>query len=409
MTLAATLSDRRAALGLSLREVQRLTGISNAHLSQIETGKIERPEVSLLFELSSAYDLDLVDLMEQAGHLAGAGSGADRAMTAAALRAVGELPAHQKAETLNFLRRLSRREHAPVPDAQDESRRRVVAIAERALRTADVVGVTPTPLDQVAEVAGIIRTVSTDELPEEVLAEKPKLWKRILGAVVFPERIIYVADGLPQGRRRFTQAHETAHMLIPWHETAFRLDDERRLFFDTREELETEANTAAAHLIFQGRRFYERAADSQLSISVPLAMAADYGASMHASIRYFAEQHEQPLAVLVAGRYTQYDGTLPIWQSFESPSFLAQYGRLTDHVPASGLPVDDPDYPLGRLAKAALDATSPPSETITLQDADRERHRFLAESFFNQYTVFVMVSPKRLLRPGRRTRVERRP
>jgi hypothetical protein len=194
-------------------------------------------------------------------------------------------------------------------------------------------------------------------------------------------------------------------MLIPWHETAFRLDDESRLFFDTREALETEANAAAAHLLFQGRRYHERAADSQLSINVPIGLAQTHGASMHASIRYFVERHDEPIAVLLCGRYQQFDGMLPIWQSFESEPFLRQYGRLTDHVPSSGLPLEG-DYVLGALASASFDASSPPSDSVTLEDRDGHHHRFLAEAFFNQYSVFVMVSPKKLLRSGRRTRIE---
>jgi len=405
MTLGAALRDAREALGLTLRDVQRRTGINNAHLSQIETGKIERPEVSLLFELAGLYDLDLVSLMQQAGHLTREGSGQDKAITTAALRAVGQLPSHQKAEALNFMRQLARRAVAQPVDVEQEARRRVIAIAERALRSADVAGVTPTPLDEIAKAAGIVEVRETSALPHEIERNKPGRWKKILGAVVFPEKVIYIDRTTTVGRARFTQAHETAHMLLPWHETAFLLDDERRLFYDTAEELEAEANAAAAHLIFQGHRYHELADNSQLSIRVPVALADKHGASMHASIRYFVEQHEQPVAVLVAGRYAQHDGTLPIWQSVESAAFLRQYGRLTDHVPKSGLPVDESDYVLGTLARAAFDQVDPPSETVSLEDIDGASHRFRAEAFFNQYVMFVMVTPKKLLRLGRRTRL----
>lgn len=405
-TLAQMLRDRRDDLGLSLREVERITGVSNAHLSQIETGKIERPEVSLLFQLADAYDLDLVDLMRLGGHLSSAGAGSERALMAAALRAVGELPVHQKAEALSFIRRLARKNLRPEISFEQEARRRVESIAERALRTAGVAGKVPTPLSEISAVAGVLGTREIADLPEEISSKKPGRWKRILGAVLFPEKVIYVDSTIHERRVKFTEAHEIAHMLIPWHESAFRLDDERRLFFDTREALETEANAAAAHLLFQGHRYHERAADEQLSINVPIALAQTHGASMHASIRYFVERHDQPIAVLLCGRYTQFDGTLPIWQSFESEPFSRQYGRLTDHVPSSALPLDE-EYVLGALASASFEATTAPSDTVVLEDLDGHRHRFLAEAFFNQYTVFVMVSPKKLLRTGRRTRVER--
>lgn len=393
MTLATTLRERRDELGLSLREVQRRTGISNAHLSQVETGKIERPEINLLFELSRLYDLDLVDLMQQSGHVSPTGSGADRAMTTAALRAVGQLPAHQTAEALNYLRRLSRR--VPVAQISEHSaRRRVESIAERALRAADALDETPTPLGQVGEAAGVQHVLGIEHLPQEVGEAKPKRWKKVLGAAVFENSCIYIDHDLHHRRQRFTQAHEIAHLMIPWHEAAYRLDDERQLFFDTEDELEAEANAAAAHLLFQGHRYHEKAADRALSIEAPISLAVEHDASIHSSIRYFVEQHELPIAVLIAGRYTQFDGTLPIWQSFESDAFLLQYGRLADHMPSSGLPIDDPEYVLGALAAASFEAASTPSANVTLQDVDGLNHRFLAESFFNGFTVFVMVTAK---------------
>jgi transcriptional regulator with XRE-family HTH domain len=399
-SLGQKLRERRDALGLSLREVEKLTGISNAHLSQIETGKIERPEVSLLFQLAEAYDLDFVELMNQAGHLTPGGTGSERALTGAALRAVGQLSTPQTAETLNFIRRLSRKKGPHELTFQRDARNRIEAIAERALRTAGVAGTVPTPLKDVADVAGIVDSFSIEDLPAHIAAEKPGRWPKILGAALFEEKAIFVDKNLHERRVTFTEAHEISHMLIPWHEAAFHLDDESRLFFDTQETLETEANAAAAHLLFQGHRFHERAADSELSINVPIELAKSHGASMHAAIRYFAERHDAPVAVLLCGRHEQFDGTLPIWQSLESESFLASYGRLTDHVPPSGLPTSE-DYVLGALASASLDATDAVSDTITLAPLDGQAHRFLAEAFFNQYSVFVMVSPKKQARSRR--------
>jgi HTH-type transcriptional regulator, competence development regulator len=62
---------RRARLhrGLSLRDVERRTEISNAHISQIEKGKIRRPEPALLFELAKAYGLNYGLLAQWAGYV----------------------------------------------------------------------------------------------------------------------------------------------------------------------------------------------------------------------------------------------------------------------------------------------------------------------------------------------------
>ena len=52
----------------SLREVRRLTGISNSYLSEIEKGE-RRPGTALLKRLAALYSVDVRVLMERAGHL----------------------------------------------------------------------------------------------------------------------------------------------------------------------------------------------------------------------------------------------------------------------------------------------------------------------------------------------------
>ena len=52
----------------SLRDVRRLTGISNSYLSQIERGD-RRPGPSVLKRLASLYGVDVQDLLKRAGYL----------------------------------------------------------------------------------------------------------------------------------------------------------------------------------------------------------------------------------------------------------------------------------------------------------------------------------------------------
>jgi transcriptional regulator with XRE-family HTH domain len=405
--LGQALLEGRSATGLSLREVQRRTGIHNAHVSQIEKGHIERPEVGLLFQLAELYDLDFGELIELSGHLADENrAGAQRAVTAAALRAVGGLAPGRQAEALSYLQRLAKPPRPSKPDLSEEARQRVAAVAERALEWAGVVDMVPTPLDELATAAGITEVKEAAELPEDVVAQKPRVWKRVLGAIVFPAKTIYIdRENQIEPRANFTQAHETAHMLLPWHAAAFRIDDEKQLFYGTRDGLELEANYAAAHVIFQGHRYHERALQNEVSIATPIDLAGQYGASLHASIRFYVERHPDPVAVLVAGRYTQFDGTLPIWTSFESDSFLQRFGRFVDQLPGAGLPVVEPDLPLGQIAATVREAAGVVSDTITLVDSHGDARRFVAEGFFNRYSVFIMVSPYRRVKVGRRVRV----
>ena len=67
-TLAAILSGARSRLGWSLRDAERATGVPNAHLSQLETGKIGHPGIGVLVKLAKAYGIPVRRLTEAAGH-----------------------------------------------------------------------------------------------------------------------------------------------------------------------------------------------------------------------------------------------------------------------------------------------------------------------------------------------------
>lgn len=58
----------RNTKNLSLREVERATGISNAYLSQLENDKIKQPSPITLYKLASLYEVDYEILMEKVGY-----------------------------------------------------------------------------------------------------------------------------------------------------------------------------------------------------------------------------------------------------------------------------------------------------------------------------------------------------
>jgi transcriptional regulator with XRE-family HTH domain len=54
---------------MKLREVEDASGVSNAYLSQLETGKIARPSPHILHKISSVYNVPYEVLMDKAGYL----------------------------------------------------------------------------------------------------------------------------------------------------------------------------------------------------------------------------------------------------------------------------------------------------------------------------------------------------
>lgn len=66
--LGTYLAKARKGLGLSLRTVEAETDISNAYLSQLETGKIKTPSPTILHTLALRYDVAYERLMALAGY-----------------------------------------------------------------------------------------------------------------------------------------------------------------------------------------------------------------------------------------------------------------------------------------------------------------------------------------------------
>jgi len=69
LTLGKYLAFIRDDRGMTLRQVEESTKISNAYLSQIENDKIKQPSPNKLYSLAELYDIDYEELMERAGHI----------------------------------------------------------------------------------------------------------------------------------------------------------------------------------------------------------------------------------------------------------------------------------------------------------------------------------------------------
>ena len=98
------LADLRRAKGLSLREVEEATGkvVSNAYLSQLEHGRIQKPSPNLLHSLSGVYAVPYEALMEKAGYLLPSRGGGGRRGRLAVF-AIDDLTVEEEEELLKYL------------------------------------------------------------------------------------------------------------------------------------------------------------------------------------------------------------------------------------------------------------------------------------------------------------------
>jgi hypothetical protein len=292
------------------------------------------------------------------------------------------------------------------PDLPPFTRRRIAALAEEALRDTGAVGVLPTPLDEVQKTLGILERLPMRQLPKAVAAKKPKAWKRILGAYWKEERVVFIDDEQSESRQQWTDGHEAAHVMCPWHAEILVLDNEDTLFRDLHDLVEAEANFGAGHLVFQGGRFHRRALRDQLSIRTPIEMAAQYGASRHAALHYYVEEHPLPVALLIAGRFPYADGSLPVWRSVESAMFRDRHGSLVSKLPGGRLMLGDgEDAPLAEIIERSRRQTDPPSKVVQIPDFGGRRRKFVAEAFFNGYCHFITVADQKSTRLGQRVRL----
>jgi transcriptional regulator with XRE-family HTH domain len=66
--LGVFLHTARELKQLSLRGVEKAIGVSNAYLSQIESGKISQPSPNILHKLCELYEISYSDVLRLAGY-----------------------------------------------------------------------------------------------------------------------------------------------------------------------------------------------------------------------------------------------------------------------------------------------------------------------------------------------------
>jgi hypothetical protein len=245
--------------------------------------------------------------------------------------------------------------------------------------------VIPTPLEAIHGAVGI----------RECLDAPDHIVERVLGGVWFQERLLWVNPRQQRGRRRFTEAHELAHVICPWHEAVLRLDTAAELFGSAATGLEAEANFGAAELIFQGGRFTAEARGHERSLRTAFALAERFGASRQAAAHQYVYGHEDCVAVAITGRWPGRDGALPVWHTVASPSFARQFGHL-------GGPIDARDGPFAAAVAGARRSSEPVDTRVELRDRGGTRRPFHAEVFNNRHCHLVFVAARTCASRSRR-------
>lgn len=105
-TLGAFIRKARQDVSMSLRDVEEATNkeVSNSYLSQLESGKINKPSPHILYTLSAVLSVDYETLMQRAGYILPNAPRAEGAKHGrAATFAINNLTADEETQLLEYL------------------------------------------------------------------------------------------------------------------------------------------------------------------------------------------------------------------------------------------------------------------------------------------------------------------
>lgn len=159
-----------------------------------------------------------------------------------------------------------------------------------------------------------------------------------LKALIVPEqRQIYIDEDVVDKKRRFIQAHEITHDLLPWHRTLLLGDNEESLSPRCHQEMEAEANFGARQLLFLGKRFTNEVRDHELNWKALSKLSKEYGNTItttlwqtiycrEPAIPMFGMISRHPYHANIGNRA----GADDVAYFIRSDSFAKKFGHVTD-------------------------------------------------------------------------------
>ena len=103
LKLGPYLKTMREAKALSLRPVEGQSGISNAFVSQMESGKVKQPSPVILYKLAELYGVPYESLMELAGYPLPSPLTTEPRSASAVFRRLGEITPTEETDLLDYL------------------------------------------------------------------------------------------------------------------------------------------------------------------------------------------------------------------------------------------------------------------------------------------------------------------
>jgi transcriptional regulator with XRE-family HTH domain len=407
-TLGRRLKTARSEKGLSLRDVERVSGVNSGYLSQLERDEIASPGPSTLQKLATAYGEPFSVLMMWAGYI----EADDAALAPNAKRALSVLGSDFTDDELSVMKAVldtlrkkagfaasrHRTDHPLSGEDQTAIRKHAVAL----LREIDALKQDGSvDLDAAYATAKLVQVGAIELTLEERRSLRQRFGdladaavKRILGVLHTDSGQVYVNADLHSLKKRFVLGHEAGHAVLPDHQLVFaHLDDKHRLSPEFNDLLERQANQFAAEILAKGDKLRQEFDDSPARAHVIGELSDRYQMSCQAIARRVGEESQREVAVALAFRAFDGQGELMPPKVYCSPAFERRMRWRSGRLPRDDV----------RKATMLAGAKSPVPSMLT-SDANGAAVELAVDGMDARYAAIVIFScqpqaPTRRLAP----------
>ena len=274
----------------------------------------------------------------------------------------------------------------------------IQAEANKLLKRARVLGIYPTPISPIIEAASLEEIDDFEEIKESFLksaSAKLKLnltsaFSKLRGLADLKRKAIFVTPDGGSPRENWARLHEIGHQWLPWQNEQYNfIDDSVSLSTECVELFDVEANAFASELLFQGPNFRQMAKSYRPEFETIFQLARLHGASIHATARRFAEECDEPIALIsyYPSKYSFDESGAPLFMLGRAHSasvrFVNKYGAA---ILPDRLSVKHPWL-------NALTSSEPIDGSVKLEN-DGSRIEFLWNAWWNQHRLLVLIRRK---------------
>lgn len=401
MRLGDQLRKSRSARDLSLREMERRSGLNSGYLSQLERDEIANPSPAVLQKVAKAYEEPFPVLMQWAGYFEadpkGISPNAQRALSLIGDDFTDE-ELHALKGVLDIIRARNQATFAP-PHRTDlvlaqPERQRLRGTALALLREIDALDTEDrVDMDDVLVIARLVRAGMIELTADERRRLRDRFRDLADRAVGLLQGIVHLDRGEVylnpeldrwEQRKRFVTCHEVAHAVLEDHRLTFaHLESKQRLKPDFADLLERQANQFSIELLAKGDRLREAFDDSEPTVGTLKALAGHYGISLQAAARRLAEESRRPCAVALAYRTGGGEGELFLdgYKLWCSASFEQRLAWRAGRAPQEAIRTT--------LKLIGSSGTPPPLLAV---DIDARPTSIDAEGLDGRYSVFALFT-----------------